>query len=191
VCLAIPALAPAQHLPGQPTQRYTPVVQPVLAVADAMVVAAVDRFADQIPDQPRPVTLEEAEGNHIILDLGGRRFAFYAHLKPGSLRVRAGQRVQRSEVIAEVGNSGSSSGPHLHFHLMNGPSSLAADGLPYVFDRYQLSGETPPLGALLQSDPRLPIPVDPQGAGPQQGTLPLGRDVVAFPTLAAVSRASH
>jgi hypothetical protein len=170
---------------------YPTYAQPVLAVADATVVEAVDRFSDQTPNHPRPVTIEEADGNHVILDLGSRRYAFYAHLKPGSLRVREGQRIQRGEVIGAVGNSGSSSGPHLHFHLMDRLSPLAADGLPYVFDQYELSGRTPPLETLLQSDPRSPVPVDAQEAGPQQGTLPLGRDVVAFPAVAEVTKPSQ
>jgi hypothetical protein len=45
--------------------------KPVLAVADGRVVAAVDRYPDQIPNNPGPVTLESADGNHVILRLGG------------------------------------------------------------------------------------------------------------------------
>ncbi len=162
-------------------ESYPTYAQPVLAVADASVLDAVDAFPDQIPNHPRAVGLEEADGNHVVLDLGGGRDAFYAHLKPGSVRVRAGERVRRGQVIAEVGNSGSSSGPHLHFHLMDRPSPLAADGLPYVFDCYAVSGRTPPLDVLVQSDPRSPVPVDIKAAGPQMETLPLGRDVLTFP----------
>jgi hypothetical protein len=101
--------------------------QPVLAVADAIVVAAVDRFPDQVPNDPQDVTLESADGNHVILNLGEGRFANYAHLKAGSVTVRDGDRVERGQQIGELGNSGSSTGPHLHFHVMDGPSALAAD----------------------------------------------------------------
>jgi murein DD-endopeptidase MepM/ murein hydrolase activator NlpD len=48
----------------------------------------------------------------VILALGKGRFAFYAHLKPGSLRVKRGDRVREGEVLALLGNSGSSTGPH-------------------------------------------------------------------------------
>ncbi|GMA15228.1 M23 family metallopeptidase (plasmid) [Deinococcus metallilatus] len=167
---------------------YPTYAQPVLAVADATVLEAVDRYPDQVPNHPRPVGIEEADGNHVILDLGGGRFAFYAHLKPGSVGVRAGQTVRRGQMIAQVGNSGSSSGPHLHFQVMDRPSALAADGLPYVFDCYEISGRTPPLDVLLQSDPRTPVPVDPQTAGPQRASLPLGRDVLTFPPVPTPSR---
>lgn len=163
-------------------ESYPTYAQPVLAVADATVLAAVDRYPDQTPNHPRPVGIEEADGNHLILDLGGGRFAFYAHLRPGSLRVRAGERVRRGQRIAQVGNSGSSSGPHLHFQVMDRPTPLAADGLPYVFDCYAVSGRTPPLADLMQSDPRTPVALDPQAAGPQRATPPLSRDVLTFPT---------
>ena len=53
-------------------------------------------------------------------------------LQPGSLRVKAGQRVRRGDVLGLLGNSGNSTGPHLHFQVMDGPSPLGAEGLPYV-----------------------------------------------------------
>jgi hypothetical protein len=155
--------------------------QPVLAVADATVVTAVDEFADQTPGADRPVTIEEADGNYVILELGARRFAFYAHLKPGSVSVKRGERVRVGQVIAETGNSGSSTGPHLHFQLMDRPSALASNGVAYGFDRFGLDGRSPPLDELLTIDPAsTPVPIDRSGAGPRRGELPLGRDLVAF-----------
>ncbi|MBD0282925.1 MAG: peptidoglycan DD-metalloendopeptidase family protein [Thermoleophilaceae bacterium] len=157
--------------------------KPVLAVADARVVAAVDRYPDQIPNNPGPVTLESAEGNHVILRLGRGRYVAYNHLRRGSIRVRRGRRVRRGQVIAELGNSGSSTGPHLHLQLMTRPSSLFADGLPLAFDRFELRGRTPPLTDALEEtiNAGQPIPVDTAGAGPRRRELPLGRDVVRFP----------
>jgi hypothetical protein len=65
---------------------------------------------------------------------------------------------------------------------MNAPSPLASDGLPYVFDRFRLSGRIPPLDASLAErvNAGQPVPVDPAGAGPRRRELPLGRDVVSF-----------
>ena len=128
------------------------------------------------------MTLESADGNHVILDLGEGRYAFYAHLKPGSVAVAAGERVPRGQLIGELGNSGSSTGPHLHFHVMDAPSALVADGLPYVFDRFALTGRTPPLAEVIAlAERQEPIPIDTQDAGPRQDALPLGGDVVDFP----------
>jgi pimeloyl-ACP methyl ester carboxylesterase len=156
--------------------------QPVFAVADAAVVAAVDRYPDQIATETTGVTLENAEGNHVILDLGDGRFAFYAHLKPGSVAVRTGERVQRGQIIGELGNSGSSTGPHLHFHVMDAPSALIADGLPYVFDGFELTGQIPPLAeTMAYVEAQEPLPIDAAGAGPRRDVLPLGGNVLAFP----------
>ena len=93
---------------------------------------------DQVPEAPTGVTLENAEGNHVILDLGDGRYALYAHLKPGSITVEVGEQVRQGQVLGELGNSGSSTGPHLHFHVMDAPSGLVADGLPYVFSDFDV-----------------------------------------------------
>ena len=155
--------------------------QPVLAVADATVVAAADGFADQIPDAAKPVTLEEADGNHVILKLADGVYAFYAHLKPGSVRVRNDERVAKGQQIGRTGNSGSSTGSHLHFQLMDRPSALVADGLPFEVDTFELAGRSPALEQLMALDPtRDPVSVDTTGAGARSDQLPLGRDVVNF-----------
>jgi hypothetical protein len=160
--------------------------EPVLAVAGAIVVAAIDQYPDQIPFTVTDVSLEMPEGNHIILDLGDGRYALYAHLKPGSVGVQTGERVQRGQVIGELGNSGNSMGPHLHFHVMDSPSGLVADGMPYGFDRFELTGKTPPVAELLVLDEAQdPVPIDTQGAGPRRDALPLGQDVVTFPEVGA------
>jgi murein DD-endopeptidase MepM/ murein hydrolase activator NlpD len=99
------------------------------------------------------------------------------------VRVRRGQRLRRGQVIGELGNSGSSSGPHLHMKMMTRPSLLFSDGLPLVFDRFDLTGTTPPLTHELFAaiNAGQPIPIDPTGAGPRRRELPLGRQVVRFP----------
>lgn len=116
----------------------------VLAVADATVVEAMD----DLPDNPSfskgshpPIPLENVSGNYICLDLGSGRFAFYEHLKHGSIQVKAGDRVKSGQVLARLGNPGStSSGPHLHFHVGDAKSELAGEGLPYVFKHFEVLG---------------------------------------------------
>jgi len=106
-----------------------------LAVADATVVATKDGIAENVPGPPPPnPTLETIGGNHVILDLGGGRYAFYAHLQPKSLKVKLGDRVKRGQLLGLVGNSGNSTEPHLHFQICDAPSPLACEGLPYAFD---------------------------------------------------------
>ncbi len=106
-----------------------------LAVADAVVAAIKDGIPENVPgltSRAVPITLETVGGNYVVLDLGGGRFAFYAHLQPGSLRVKAGDRVKAGQVLGLVGNSGNSTEPHLHFHVSNGISPLGSEGLPYA-----------------------------------------------------------
>jgi murein DD-endopeptidase len=122
-----------------------------IAVADARIAAVKDGFPDNVPANKFPTvpsTLETMGGNYIALDLGQGRHAFYAHLQPGSLRVKVGDRVRLGQILARVGNSGNSNAPHLHFQVSDRPSLLLSDGVPYVFDSFfaegrQRKGEIP------------------------------------------------
>jgi murein DD-endopeptidase MepM/ murein hydrolase activator NlpD len=111
----------------------------VLAVANATVASIRDQVPENTPGtRAVAITLESAAGNYVILDLGGGRFAFYAHVQPGSVRVKVGDRVSRGQVIALVGNSGNSQFPHLHFHVADANSPFAAEGLPYALDSFEV-----------------------------------------------------
>jgi hypothetical protein len=126
-------------LRGDPkdTRSYHIQGAPVLAVADAAVIASRNDLPDQPPGKlPDNLPIDEADGNFVTLDIGGGAYALYAHMQPGSVRVRAGDRVRRGDQIGNVGNSGNSQAPHLHFQVMDGPSGLASNGLPYVFDSF-------------------------------------------------------
>jgi len=120
---------------------YTIYGRDVLAVADAPVVAVIDGLPDQPPGKmPADIAIEEADGNSIVLDLGGGRYALYAHLRADSITVKAGDRVKRGQAIARVGNSGNTLAPHLHFHVMDSPLPLASNGLPYAIDAFTVTG---------------------------------------------------
>jgi peptidase M23-like protein len=129
---------------GDPSkvENYPQFGKEVVAVADATVTHVVDGLPEQTPGAlPADVTLATADGNSVILDLGGNHYALYAHMQPGSIRVRTGEHVRRGQVLGLVGNSGNTSAPHLHFHVMDGPSALASNGLPYVIDNFEVTGE--------------------------------------------------
>jgi murein DD-endopeptidase MepM/ murein hydrolase activator NlpD len=72
-------------------------------------------------------------GNHVVLDLGDGVFAVLAHLRRDSVTVAKGDRVTAGQQLAECGNSGNSSEPHVHFQLMDSAHPLIAAGLPFQF----------------------------------------------------------
>jgi hypothetical protein len=129
---------------GDPTDNrsYRGYGEDVLAVANATVAAIVDGIPDNVPANRAPpaVTPDTMGGNLVVLDLGNGRHAFYAHLQPGSIRVRQGDRVTVGQPLARVGNSGNSNAPHLHFQVSDGPSLLFNSGLPFVFDAFEREG---------------------------------------------------
>ncbi len=116
----------------------------VLAVADGTVVSTLNTLDDQKPGSlpdPKTINIQNVDGNHVVLDLGNGVYAFYAHLQKGSIKVSPGDAVKRGQVLGRLGNTGNSSGPHLHFHLMDGPSVLGSSGIPYVIDSFEYDGE--------------------------------------------------
>lgn len=72
-------------------------------------------------------------GNHVVLDLGDGSYAALAHLKRSSIKVNKGQVVRAGQQLAECGNSGNSSEPHIHFQLMDTSRTALAAGLPFSF----------------------------------------------------------
>ena len=107
----------------------------LLAVADGVVAATKDSIPENVPGgRAVKIDLITVGGNFVGIDIGGGTYALYAHVQPGSLRVKVGDRVKRGQVIALLGNSGNSTEPHVHFQIADGPSFLAAEGLPYAAD---------------------------------------------------------
>ena len=150
----------------------------VLAVADGVVAAVRDDVTESEtlaghPDLP----LAEGSGNYVSLDIGGGRYAFYEHLRPGSIQVRAGERVRRGQPIAQVGFTGHSMGPHLHFHVADANSLLDAEGLPFVIDAFEV------LGGYTGFDATADVPWNPPAAdagGRRVQELPPPNAVVTF-----------
>ena len=148
--------------------------QDALAVGEGTVVAVKDGIPENVPgvnSRAVPITLETVGGNHVILDLGGGRYAFYAHLQPGSLRVKLGDRVRTGQVLGLVGNSGNSTEPHLHFHLSDGNSPLRSEGIPYLHESFELVGRCRSFTA----------GCDRSSAGVRQSEMPMANMLVRFP----------
>jgi hypothetical protein len=152
----------------------------IYSVADGTVVTVEDGLPEQVPGKlPEDATIKMAGGNHVVVDIGGGHYAFYAHMQPGSLRVKVGDKVKAGQVLGLLGNSGNTDSPHLHFHIMDGPSPLLSNGIPYVFNFF--TGE----GRLTDEDPLFKggvVTIDKDAlAGPHENELPLADQVIAFP----------
>jgi biotin carboxyl carrier protein len=114
------------------------------SVADGVVTEVKDGIPQNVPNAEThavPITLETIGGNHVIVDIGGGRYAFYAHMQPGSPRVKVGDHVKTGQVLGLVGNTGNSSQPHLHFDICDASSMLACEGLPYAFASFEVTGD--------------------------------------------------
>jgi murein DD-endopeptidase MepM/ murein hydrolase activator NlpD len=113
----------------------------VFAVADGRVVSVQDGKPDATPNEAMtPKTLSDFGGNQVLMEIAPNVFAVYAHLKPGSLRVKVGDSVKVGANLAKIGNTGPSLGPHLHFGLLNRPDMFIGRSLPFVIDSYALAG---------------------------------------------------
>lgn len=143
-----------------------------LAVADGRVVEVKDGLPENVPglnSRAVPITMETIGGNHVIIDIGAGYHVFYAHLKPGSLRVKVGDQVRRGQVIGLVGNTGNSTEPHLHMHVSDANSPLGSEGVPYRFDRFELVGQCTSTGCTRES------------RGTRHGEIPMENALVSFP----------
>lgn len=173
------------HDDASDVRNYTCYGADAIAVADGTVVATLNTLDDQKPGtlpDPRTITLENVDGNHVVLDLGGGVYAFYAHLQKGSVSVQPGARVRRGQALGKVGNTGNSSAPHLHFHLMEGPSVLGSNGIPYTIDAFTFAGRVPAAEFAKAQDmegswSRGLLPV----RSPRRGQFPLDLDIIDFP----------
>lgn len=158
---------------GKTNADYHGFGAPVLAVADATVIDVLSRYADIAPNAPLPEpTLPEAGGNHVVLDLGDGTFAFYGHLKADSIKVRPGDKVRAGQVIAALGNNGSSTFAHLHFQLMDTRNFALSEGLAFRFERFRLAGHLDDKSERIVPEAR---------PSERRDELPLSGSIVDFP----------
>lgn len=130
----------------------------VRAIADGKVARVVDRFEDgpifrraagesaeaymgRIQQSQMALFaqgLDAVGGNVVVVEHANGEFSHYAHLKRGSVRVAAGDAVRAGQVVGELGNSGNSTEPHLHFQVTDGAETLFTAGLPVAFEGLEI-----------------------------------------------------
>jgi hypothetical protein len=135
----------------EPAERFFAFGQPILAPAAGRVIAVHDGEPDHEARRSQlarvPYALTQAArvrqgrgaiaGNHVILEVPGGAYVLLAHLRGQSLRVGVGDPVAAGQELAECGNSGNSTQPHVHLQVMDGPDPATARGLPMAFLAYR------------------------------------------------------
>jgi hypothetical protein len=171
------------HGPAADVNSYTIFGKEVFAVADAKVASVTDGLPEQTPGQyPTNIPIEQADGNSVVLDLGEGRYAVYAHMQPGKMRVHTGEIVKRGQVLGLVGNSGNSVAPHLHFHVVSTALPLAANGLPYEIERFRVTATSPGTAAFDEAEAKgTPLAITPISPERQvTNGLPLDQLIISF-----------
>jgi hypothetical protein len=165
--------------PGDMLSSYDYFGDQIYSVSQGKVVGVVDDLPETPAGSfPKNPTAQTAGGNHVVIDMGNGRYAFYAHLQPGSVRVKVGQRVSTGQVLGLLGNSGNSDAPHLHFHVMDSPSPLASNGMPYRFTSFTVNGTMTNLGPFSEDGAAAALVANP--LGPRSKMLPLDNQVIDF-----------
>lgn len=139
-------------LASEPVRRFVAFGRPVLSPVAGTVVRVHDGEADHAGRRSQlalvPYALGQGArfragagamaGNHVVIATAGEsRFVVLAHLRAGSLGVVVGQDVVAGQQVAECGNSGNSTQPHVHLQVMDGLDPYVARGVPMVFGRFQ------------------------------------------------------
>lgn len=146
------------RLLGESPERFSCFGSPIHSMAAGAVVTVSDRQRDQRARNTWPSLLffstvenilrsiagpARIIGNYVVIQHDDGIYAAYAHLKKGSAQVAAGDRVETGHVIAEVGNTGNSTQPHLHVQLMDRPGFEAAAGIPMIWWDLELEDVAP------------------------------------------------
>ena len=100
------------------------------------------------------------------------------------MRVKVGDKLTTGQTVAALGNSGNTSAPHLHFHVMSAPDPLMSNGLPFIFDKFWLDSRVASDDAFDQlTDAGGPVQLQTGSpGGDQTNVMPLDLDVMTYPT---------
>ena len=132
------------YLKGDPkvNTSYFNYGRPLYAVAEGVVIHVQDGRPENSGDAKDVIfnSADELAGNYLVLDIGGGRYAYYCHCIPNSFLVREGDTVKEGDPLAQLGNSGNSTAPHLHFHIADGSDLWTSNGIPFVLKEYTKTG---------------------------------------------------
>ena len=129
---------------GSTVEQYPYLRSDLLAAADGTVVKVRDGMPNETPNEP-PRNVKQPQdyvGNSVVIQIAPDRYAIYAHIDPGTITVKVGDKVTTGQTIGKLGSSGNSTAPHLHFAITDNADFLAATSIPFVIDNWTLQGTT-------------------------------------------------
>ncbi len=118
---------------------YAPGAGTVVAVANDIPdnsISNADATSIHSPELPAGKDPKDI-GNFVLIDHTNGEYSLLIHMKPGSVRVKAGEHVRQGQEIGKIGFSGDSIFPHLHYALMDGTEVFKAWGLPAYFTNFR------------------------------------------------------
>ena len=131
---------------GMTAEQHYSWGQPIYATAGGKIAAVTHDMPDLQPGtapDPRMFRGDPRRllGNSVAISHGNGEFSYFGCLQQASAQVNEGQMVRRGALLGSVGNSGMSPGPHLHFHLAEGPNPFIDQGLPAKFSHFSAGGQ--------------------------------------------------
>jgi len=170
---------------GDPSKNESYVVfgAPIISVSAGTVVSTRSDLPQNTPPSPLAnLDLGNALGNTVVVDIGSGRFAIYAHML--TVKVRVGQHVRRGQLLGQVGNSGASGAPHLHFQITDGlrGGGALSNGVPFEQTGFRLEGQILNFEGFLSQETSTAATLGPAPKQPlRHRQLPMQTDVVTFP----------
>ncbi|MEQ8170159.1 MAG: peptidoglycan DD-metalloendopeptidase family protein [Candidatus Eremiobacterota bacterium] len=120
---------------GENNEDYYAYGQEVLSPADGTVTDVIDGVRDNIPGINNPYS---KLGNAVYIQHSDYEFSILAHLKPGSIKVRPGDKVKMGDTVGLCGNSGDSILPHIQYNLQNSSVMQYATGIKCYFKKLRI-----------------------------------------------------
>jgi len=124
---------------GKRNEDYRCFGEKILSPATGVVIEAVDGVRD---NKPGSTNIDLLPGNMVVIKHHEGEVSVLAHLKRGSVKVRAGEKVKSGQVVGLCGNSGNSSEPHLHYHLQDKELLREGKGIKCYFRGVKIKGKT-------------------------------------------------
>lgn len=138
---------------GIPLKNFYCWGEQIYAPCDGEIVAVVDGIAERkhvhwlresVLAIRKTLTFNENKddyrliaGNYLIMKCSNDVYMAFVHLQTNSLTISVNQKVKKGDYLGNVGHSGNSTSPHLHFQVMDSDNFKKANGIPCQFEEYE------------------------------------------------------